>query len=134
MPIPCLFQKALALEPEDSKILRNYARAVWDLGSDPPEQTSRALALFERALTAGPDDSRSHVDFAWALATIPGEAATALHHAERALALLPNDEEIVELVTRLREPLRADEAAHFDREVMSTRAFDRKTGLVVEDE
>jgi tetratricopeptide (TPR) repeat protein len=129
-----LFEKALALEPERSRTLLNYACAVWDLGSHAPEETGRALALFERALAAEPNHPRSHFFFAHALATVPGAAARALHHAERALTLRPDDAEISELVARLREPLDPGAMAHLEREVMPTRRFDRKTGDVVEDE
>ena len=84
------FEKALALEPERPRTLRDYARAVWDLGAHTAEETARAVALFERALAAGPDDHLSHLSFAFALATLPGESVRALHHAERALALRPD--------------------------------------------
>jgi tetratricopeptide (TPR) repeat protein len=127
-----LFEKALALEPDDPAILRNHARAVWDLGAHTTKETSRALALFTRALAADPNDVRSHRYLARALATIPGEAARALHHAARALALRPEDAAVAELVARLREPLQVDELAHFERKVILTRTFDRRTGDVVE--
>jgi tetratricopeptide (TPR) repeat protein len=117
------FEKALVRAPEAANVLRNYARAVWDLGAHTPEQTARALALFERALAAGPDDHRSHFYLAQALASVPGEAARALRHAERALALAPDVPESAELATRLREPLRADETVHLAREVFPTRRF-----------
>ena len=129
-----LFEKALALEPENPKVLRTYARAVWDLGAHTPEETSRALELFARALDAAPNDGRCHQYYALALATIPGEVAAALHHAERAQALCPNDTGLSKLVARLREPLQADEAAHYEREVYSMRRFDRRTGDVIEDD
>jgi tetratricopeptide (TPR) repeat protein len=129
-----LFQKALALEPEDPAILRIYARALWDLGAHTPEETSRALGLFTRALTADPNDGRCHLYLAKALATIQGEVARALHHAERAQALRPHDTAISRLVARLREPLQADEVAHLERKVIATRTFDRRTGDVVEDD
>jgi tetratricopeptide (TPR) repeat protein len=127
-----LFQKALSAAPEDAKILRDYARAVWDLGAHTPEETSRAIALFERALTARPDDPRTHFYFARALAAIPGELSRAIHHAERALALRPSDTDASKLLTRLRQPLRPGEAAHLKRYVLTTRTFDRRTGSVVE--
>lgn len=118
-----LFHKALVREPEAPKILRNYARALWDLGAHTPEATSRALALFERALAAGPNDHLSHFYVARALASVPGDAARAIHHAERALALVPSDPDSAELATRLREALRPDEAVHLVRKILPTRTF-----------
>jgi tetratricopeptide (TPR) repeat protein len=125
------FEKALALEPERSRTLCDHARAVWDLGSHGPEETARALALFERTIAAAPNDPRAHFYFARALATIPGATARALHHAERAQSLLPDDAQISDLVTLLREPLRPGALAHLQREAMRTRRFDRKTGDVI---
>lgn len=127
-----LFEKALALEPGHARTLLNYARAVWDLAPHTPKETSRALALFERAFAAGADDCDSHVHFARALATIPGEHARALLHAERALALCPDDTDAREFVALLRKPLGAPDATHLSREVLPTRRFHRKTGEVIE--
>jgi hypothetical protein len=104
------------------------------LGSHDPAETERALGLFARALAADANDPRSHFFLARALATIPGATARALQHAERAQALRPDDAEISELVTRLREPLRPEELAHLEREVIETRRFDRKTGDIVDDD
>jgi len=59
-------------------------------------------------------------------------AMMALRHAEAAQALRRGDAEISALVTRLREPLQADEVAHLERRLFETRAFDRRTGEVIE--
>jgi hypothetical protein len=126
------FEKSLAVEPENASALRGYARAVWELGARTPAETSRALALFERAIAADPDEYLSVYWYAFALATVPGQAAKALQQAERALALRPESRGTAELVTRLREPLAAGELAHLERESVATRAFDRRTGEVVE--
>lgn len=126
------FQKAIAREPASSKVLRNYARAVWDLGARTPEETARALGLFERALAARPNDRYAQLYFARALAALPGELPRAIHHAERALELCPSDTAASALVARLREPLGPGEATHLKREVRTTRTFDRRTGSIVE--
>jgi tetratricopeptide (TPR) repeat protein len=126
------FEKSLAVEPENASALRGHARAVWDLGADTPAETSRALALFERAIAAAPGEGLSFFWYAFALATIPGQAGKALQHAERALALRPEDRRGADLVTRLREPLCPGELAHLERETFTTRAFDRRTGEVIE--
>ena len=124
--------KARALEPDNAQILCDHARAVWELGADTPEEASRALALFWRAVGADRNDPRAHLHLATALATLPGMAVLALRHAEAALALRPGDAEISALVTRLREPLQADEVAHLERRLFETRAFARRTGEVIE--
>lgn len=129
-----LFEKALSIEPERARTLRDYARAVWDLAPRTAAETARAIALFERALAAAPDDPGSHLYFARVLATLPGQSARALLHAERAHALRPDNPDARELVTRLREPPGAGEEAHLRREVLPTRSFDRKTGGVIEHE
>lgn len=129
-----LFEKALALEPGRARTLRDHARAVWDLASRGAKETSRAIMLFEQALSADPDDFGSHLYFARALATLPGESARALLHAERAHVLRPDDPDAGELVARLREPLGSGEEAHLRREVLPTRSFDRRTGGVIEHE
>jgi hypothetical protein len=64
----------------------------------------------------------------------PGKAEVALHHAERARALCPDDRGIADLVARLREPLRVSEAAHLKREVSWKYRFDRQTGDVIRDD
>jgi tetratricopeptide (TPR) repeat protein len=118
-----LFQRALVREPDAPRILRNYARAVWDLEVHTPEQTERALALFERALAAGPNDHVSHFYLAQALASVPGAAARALQHAERALALVPGHQESAELAARLQEALLPDETVHVVRKILPTQTF-----------
>lgn len=127
-----LFEKALTLEPGRARTLRNYARAVWGLAPRTATETSRAIVLFERALAAAPDDFGSHLSFARALATLPGQSARALLHAERAHALRPDHPGARELVARLREPLGSGEEAHLRRELLPTRSFDRRTGGVIE--
>lgn len=126
------FQKAIASSPASSRALRNYARAVWDLGARTPEETARALELFERAVAARPNDRYAQLYFARALATLPGELPRALQHAERALELCPTDTAASALVARLREPLGPGETAHLKREVRTTRTIDRRTGSIVE--
>ncbi|APR82253.1 TPR domain protein [Minicystis rosea] len=128
-----LFERALVLEPGRARTLLDHARAIWDLAPHTPNETSRALGLFERALAAAPNDAAAHLYFARALAMIPGEHARALLHAERALALRPDNGDSRELVARLGEPLAAGETAHLQRETLLRRRFDRKTGEVIED-
>lgn len=130
-----LFEKALRVRPGHARTLCDYARAIWDLAPHTPENTARALGLFERALAADAESSRTHFYVASALASIPGEAERALRHAEQSVALSPRYEyeRAVGLVTRLRQPLHSGETAHTEREKLPIRAYDRKTGAVLED-
>jgi tetratricopeptide (TPR) repeat protein len=130
-----LFEKSLRVRPGHARTLCDYARAIWDLAPETPETTARALRLFEQALAADAESSRAHFYFALALASIPGEAVRALRHAEQSAALSPQYDpaRAIDLIARLRQPLGPGETAHTERERWTTRAYDRKTGAVLED-
>lgn len=54
------YHRATLADPEDSEILLQYAKILWDLHHD----KDRALSYFERAAQASPQD-RSVLIYSW---------------------------------------------------------------------
>jgi tetratricopeptide (TPR) repeat protein len=119
------FQRALEKDPDDVASFIDYAWTLWELGAATEEIEAQAVALLERAVAMAPASARAHEALAQALASRPGEASRALHHAEEALRLRPDDKDAARLVERLRRPLPAGRATHSVRKTRPERPFPR---------
>jgi adenylate cyclase len=90
-----LFQRALALDPmfaEPHAMLARYYLSDTTQGRGRPMDEGRTLAAAEAraALRLDPDNASAYASLAW-IFDHRGDAATALEHAERAVALNIND-------------------------------------------
>jgi TolB-like protein/Flp pilus assembly protein TadD/predicted Ser/Thr protein kinase len=105
-----LFERALALAPDDPRILAGYAMANGRNWTADPEQNDRTRAVAERAVERAPDLAESHV----ALATVrfheqrEPEAIVAL---QRALRVQPLNAEAHDLLGRILSETALQDAA-----------------------
>ena len=89
------YSRTLQLDPQHKGTLNNAGVMALEEG-----RAGAALELFERAITAGPDDAKTHFLLARALLAV-GDAERALAEVNAALRLKPEQPEFLELREQL---------------------------------
>ncbi|MCP4109551.1 MAG: tetratricopeptide repeat protein, partial [Desulfobacteraceae bacterium] len=91
------FEKALKINPNDIKLLSNYAVALSIIG-----KYESAIEKFEKALKINPNDNKLLSNYAVALAGI-GKYELAIEKIEKALKINPNDNKTLYLYSAVLE-------------------------------
>ena len=97
-----LFRKALKKNDRCVVALRDFGRTLLrDDNADFEQNLRRAIALFERAVAADPEDAESHFRLGDALGCVDGETDRAIQHLQRALALKPGHANAAEALAEM---------------------------------